>query len=118
MILNRTNKTTLDEFLEKRGIEKNNFHLKENSILLQKILFMKRHQKNNTNYNQYFTNLTLNNFYLNQSSKRKNIFTRLQKSTKDKALFNENNKEQKKNIIYMNYISNFNKNSKDKKIYQ
>ena len=115
MILNRTNKTTLDEFLEKRGIEKNNFHLKENSILLQKILFMKRHQKNNTNYNQYFTNLTLNNFYLNQSSKRKNIFTRLQKSTKDKALFNENNKEQKKNIIYMNYISNFNKNSKDKK---
>ena len=76
MILNRTNKTTLDEFLEKRGIEKNNFHLKENSILLQKILFMKRHQKNNTNYNQYFTNLTLNNFYLNQSSKRKNIFTR------------------------------------------
>ena len=114
MILNRTNKTTLDEFLEKRGIEKNNFHLKENSILLQKILFMKRHQKNNTNYNQYFTNLTLNNFYLNQSSKRKNIFTRLQKSTKDNALFNENNKEQKKNIIYMNYISNFNKNSKDK----
>ena len=115
MILNRTNKTTLDEFLEKRGIEKNNFHLKENSILLQKILFMKRHQKNNTNYNQYFPNLTLNNFYLNQSSKRKNIFTRLQKSTKDKALFNENNEQQKKNIIYMNYISNFNKNSKDKK---
>ena len=113
MILNRTNKTSLDEFLEKRGIEKNDFHLKENSILLQKIIFMKRHQNNNINYNQYFRNLTLNNFYLNHS-KRKNIFTRLEKRTKENQLFNENNNQPKKNIIYMNYISNFNKNSKDK----
>ena len=114
MIQNRTNKTSLDEFLEKRGIEKNNFHLKENSILLQKILFMKRHQKNNTDYNLYYPNLTLNNFYLNQNSKRKNILTQFQKNTKENILFNENNNKQKKNIIYMNYISNFNKNSKDK----
>ena len=44
-MINRINKTSLDEFLERRGIEKNNFHLKENSILLQKIISMKRHQK-------------------------------------------------------------------------
>ena len=114
MIQNRTNNTSLDEFLEKRGIEKNNFHLKENSVLLQKILFMKRHQKNNTDFIQYYPNLTLNNFYLNQNSKGKNIFTRLQKSKKEYKLFNDNNNKQNKNIIYMNYISNFNKNSKDK----
>ena len=110
-MINRINKTSLDEFLERRGIEKNNFHLKENSILLQKIISMKRHQKNNSNFNQYYPNLTLNNFYLNQNSNRKNIHTRLIKRPKENQILIN---QQKKNIIYMNYISHFNKDSKDK----
>ena len=110
-MINRINKTSLDEFLERRGIEKNNFHLKENSILLQKIISMKRHPKNNSNFNQYYPNLTLNNFYLNQNSNRKNIHTRLIKRPKENQILIN---QQKKNIIYMNYISHFNKDSKDK----
>ena len=110
-MINRINKTSLDEFLERRGIEKNNFHLKENSILLQKIISMKRHTKNNSNFNQYYPNLTLNNFYLNQNSNRKNIHTRLIKRPKENQILNN---QQKKNTIYMNYISHFNKDSKDK----
>ena len=110
-MINRINKTSLDEFLERRGIEKNNFHLKENSILLQKIISMKRHPKNNSNFNQYYPNLTLNNFYLNQNSNRKNIHTRLIKRPKENQILIN---QQKKNTIYMNYISNFNKDSKDK----
>ena len=110
-MINRINKTSLDEFLERRGIEKNNFHLKENSILLQKIISMKRHPKNNSNFNQYYPNLTLNNFYLNQNSKGKNIHTRLIKRPKENQILIN---QQKKNIIYMNYISHFNKDSKDK----
>ena len=110
-MINRINKTSLDEFLERRGIEKNNFHLKENSILLQKIISMKRHPKNNSNFNQYYPNLTLNNFYLNQNSNRKNIHTRLIKRPKENQILIN---QQKKNTIYMNYISHFNKDSKDK----
>ena len=110
-MINRINKTSLDEFLERRGIEKNNFHLKENSILLQKIISMKRHPKNNSNFNQYYPNLTLNNFYLNQNSNRKNIHTRLIKRPKENQILVN---QQKKNTIYMNYISHFNKDSKDK----
>ena len=110
-MINRINKTSLDEFLERRGIEKNNFHLKENSILLQKIITMKRHPKNNSNFNQYYPNLTLNNFYLNQNSNRKNIHTRLIKRPKENQILIN---QQKKNTIYMNYISHFNKDSKDK----
>ena len=110
-MINRINKTSLDEFLERRGIEKNNFHLKENSILLQKIISMKRHPKNNSNFNQYYPNLTLNNFYLNQNSNRKNIHTRLIKRTKENQILIN---QQKKNTIYINYISHFNKDSKDK----
>ena len=110
-MINRINKTSLDEFLERRGIEKNNFHLKENSILLQKIISMKRHPKNNSNFNQYYPNLTLNNFYLNQNSNRKNIHTRLIKRPKENQILIN---QQKKNTIYMNYISHFNKDSKEK----
>ena len=110
-MINRINKTSLDEFLERRGIEKNNFHLKENSILLQKIISMKRHPKNNSNFNQYYPNLTLNNFYLNQNSNRKNIHTRLIKRPKENQILIN---QQKKNTIYMNYISHFNKGSKEK----
>ena len=110
-MINRINKTSLDEFLERRGIEKNNFHLKENSILLQKIISMKRHPKNNSNFNQYYPNLTLNNFYLNQNSNRKNIHTRLIKRPKENQILIN---QQKKNTIYINYISHFNKDSKDK----
>ena len=110
-MINRINKTSLDEFLERRGIEKNNFHLKENSILLQKIITMKRHPKNNSNFNQYYPNLTLNNFYLNQNSNRKNIHTRLIKRPKENQILIN---QQKKNTIYRNYISHFNKDSKDK----
>ena len=111
-MINRINKTSLDEFLERRGIEKNNFHLKENSILLQKIITMKRHPKNNSNFNQYYPNLTLNNFYLNQNSNRKNIHTRLIKRPKENQILI--NQQKKNTIIYMNYISHFNKDSKDK----
>ena len=111
-MINRINKTSLDEFLERRGIEKNNFHLKENSILLQKIISMKRHPKNNSNFNQYYPNLTLNNFYLNQNSNRKNIHTRLIKRPKENQILI--NQQKKNTIIYMNYISHFNKDSKDK----
>ena len=110
-MINRINKISLDEFLERRGIEKNNFHLKENSILLQKIISMKRHPKNNSNFNQYYPNLTLNNFYLNQNSNRKNIHTRLIKRPKENQILIN---QQKKNTIYMNYISHFHKDSKDK----
>ena len=111
MIPNRKTRTSLDEFLERRGIEKNNFHLNENSVLLQKILMMKGHKIKN--YNQFRPNYTLNNFYTNHNTKRKIFLNRLQKRTKEYKIFNENN-NQKKNTIYNNFVSNLGNVSKEK----
>ena len=111
MIPNGKTKTSLDEFLERRGIEKNNFHLNENSILLQKILLMKGHKI--INYNQFRPNFTLNNFYTNQNTKRKIVLNRLQKRTKEYKIFNDYN-AQKKNTIYNNFVSNLPNVSKEK----
>lgn len=111
MIPNRNTRISLDEFLERRGIEKNNFHLNENSVLLQKILMMKGHKTKN--YNQFRPNYTLNNFYTNHNTKRKIFLNRLQKRTKEYKIFNENN-NQKKNTIYNNFVSNLGIISKEK----
>ena len=111
MIPNGKTRTSLDEFLERRGIEKNNFHLNENSILLQKILLMKGHKIKN--YNHFRPNFTLNNFYTNQNTKRKIVLNRLQKRTKEYKIFNDYN-AQKKNTIYNNFVSNLPNVSKEK----
>ena len=104
-------KSSLDEFLAVRGIERNNFHLSEKSILLQKIISMKRNQKNK-NYN--YSSLPLNNDYLNQIPNRKVFKNRLVKKSNKYNIFNENIiNNQKKNSIYNNYISNFGNNARN-----
>ena len=101
MISNGKSKISLEEFLQVRGISTNNFHLNEKSILLKKIINMKRYQKNN-HYPKYL----LNEIYMNQNTKRKTLNDRLIK--KDNSLNNFNiNNNQRKNTIYNNYISNF-----------
>ena len=101
MISNGKSKISLEEFLQTRGISTNNFHLNEKSILLQKIINMKRYQKNN-NYSKYL----LNEIYMNQNTKRKTLNDRLIKKDNSYNNFNINN-NQRKNTIYNNYISNF-----------
>ena len=106
-------KSSLDEFLAVRGIERNNFHLSEKSILLQKIISMKRNQKNK-NYN--YSNLPLNNDYMNQIPKRKMVKNKLVKKSNKYNIFNNIINNQKKNTIYNNYISNFGNNPRNNKI--
>ena len=101
MIPKRNIKTSLDEFLAERGIDRNNFHLTEKSVLLQKIIAMKRQKKKNQDYFTYIMN---NNFF-NQNTKRKIFNNRLKKRTNNYNIFNNN--YQKNNSIYNNYKSNF-----------
>ena len=114
MISHERIKSSLDEFLAVRGIERNNFHLSEKSILLQKIISMKRNQKNK-NYN--YSNLPLNNDYMNQIPKRKMVENKLVKKSNKCNIFNNIiNNQKKKNTIYNNYISNFGNNPRNNKI--
>ena len=113
MISHERIKSSLDEFLAVRGIERNNFHLSEKSILLQKIISMKRNQKNK-NYN--YSNLPLNNDYMNQIPKRKMVKNKLVKKSIKYNIFNNIINNQKKNTIYNNYISNFGNNPRNNKI--
>ena len=113
MISHERIKSSLDEFLAVRGIERNNFHLSEKSILLQKIISMKRNQKNK-NYN--YSNLPLNNDYMNQIPKRKMVKNKLVKKSNKYNIFNNIINNQKKNTIYNNYISNFGNNPRNNKI--
>ena len=114
MISHERIKSSLDEFLAVRGIERNNFHLSEKSILLQKIISMKRNQKNK-NYN--YSNLPLNNDYMNQIPKRKMVKNKLVKKSNKYNIFNNIiNNQKKKNTIYNNYISNFGNNPRNNKI--
>lgn len=113
MISHERIKSSLDEFLAVRGIERNNFHLSEKSILLQKIISMKRNQKNK-NYN--FSNLQLNNDYMYQIPKRKMVKNKLVKKSNKYNIFNNIINNQKKNTIYNNYISNFGNNPRNNKI--
>lgn len=96
-------KTSLDIFLANRGIERNNFHLNEKSILLQKIINMKRNQKNNSHN---FSNYKLYNNYANQNTRRKICNNKLIKRGQNNNL---------NNLIYNNYVTNFSKNIKPKK---
>lgn len=101
---------SFNEFLERRGIERNKFYLNENSILLQKIINLKRYQNNK---NQKYTSYIPYNTNIDRKNKRKIITNRLQKRTNDYEIFKDKDK-QNKNSIYSNYISNFRNISNDK----
>ena len=101
---------SFNEFLERRGIERNKFYLKENSILLQKIINLKRYQNNK---NQKYTSYIPYNTNIDRKNKRKIITNRLQKRTNDYEIFKDKDK-QNKNSIYSNYISNFRNISNNK----
>ena len=110
MIPNGKMRISFNEFLERRGIERNKFYLKENSILLQKIINLKRYQNNK---NQKYTSYIPYNTNIDRKNKRKIITNRLQKRTNDYEIFKDKDK-QNKNSIYSNYISNFRNISNDK----
>ena len=109
MITKSQIKTSLDYFLVKRGIDNYNFHLNENSILLNKILKLKNRNKN---INNNFPKISVYND-MNLAPKRKIITTRLIKKPNKDNIYNININQKNNNTIYNNYISNFAKTSKD-----
>ena len=105
-------KSSFDEFFERRGIKRGEFHLNEKSLLLQKIINMKRNTKNINS-----ANTSISYDYIEATPKKKLFQNKLIKKSNKFDLFNDEDKiNLMKNNIYNNYISNFGNNSNKDKV--
>ena len=105
-------KSSFDEFFERRGIKRDEFHLNEKSLLLQKIINMKRNTKNINS-----ANTSISYDYIEATPKKKLFQNKLIKKSNKFDLFNDEDKiNLMKNNIYNNYISNFGNNSNKDKV--